>query len=271
MTDASEALQRYVLPSGSTGRDRLRLLAAATEPGTMRLLDDVGVAAGMTCLDVGCGGGDVSRLLAQRVGTGGTVVGIDLDAELVAIAAAEAEALGLRQLSFRAGSALELRESGVDVVYARFLLTHLADREAALAAMLGALRPGGTLVVEDIDFAGHFAYPDCPALHEFSRLYTALARTTGGDAEIGRAVPSLLRRAGAADVRVQISQPVALAGAVKLVDACTMQGIGARVVAAGLATAADVERITAALARAAADPEVLMSMPRIVQAWGRKP
>ena len=58
---------------------------------------------------------------------------------------------------------------------------------------------------------------------------------------------------------------------INYIDACTMQGIGARVVAAGLATAADVERITAALARAAADPEVLMSMPRIVQAWGRKP
>ena len=69
MTDASEPLQRYVLPSGSTGRERLRLLAAAREPGTMRLLGDIGVAAGMTCLDVGCGGGDASRLLAQRVGT----------------------------------------------------------------------------------------------------------------------------------------------------------------------------------------------------------
>jgi hypothetical protein len=42
MTDASEPLQRYVLPSGSTGRERLRLLAAATEPGTMRLLGDPG-------------------------------------------------------------------------------------------------------------------------------------------------------------------------------------------------------------------------------------
>jgi hypothetical protein len=45
-------------------------------------------------------------------------------------------------------------------------------------AALGALRPGGTLVIEDIDFTGHLAHPDCAALHEFSRLYTALPRTT---------------------------------------------------------------------------------------------
>ncbi len=270
MTGSSDDLQRYVLPTGSTGRERLRVLARATESGTCRLLDEVGVAAGMACLDVGCGGGDVARLLAARVGPGGRVLGVDLDEALVAIAAREAESLGLVQLAYRAGSVLELGETGFDIVYARFLLTHLAERGAALAAMRDALRPGGVVVLEDIDFAGHFAFPAVPELDAYCRLYTALTRSTGGDAEIGRAVPSLLRQAGLQEIEVRISQPVALTGEAKLITLRTMQGIAGRVVDARLATAAEVEGIVTALERAAADPDVLMAMPRIVQAWGRK-
>lgn len=264
------SLNDYVLPSGDAGRDRLRVLARATEGGTVRLLDEVGVGAGMACLDVGCGGGDVARLLAERVGPEGQVVGIDLDQRLVTIAAEEAAVLGLSQLNYRVGSALALHETGFDIVYARFLLTHLGERDAVLAAMLEALRPGGAIVLEDIDFSGHFAYPGFPELGDYCRLYSAITRSSGGDAEIGRALPSLLRRAGVGDVRVAISQPVAFTGEAKLITAATMRGIGTRLVEAGLAMASEVERITAALDRAAADPEVLLSMPRIVQAWGIK-
>lgn len=267
---STDDLQRYVLPTGSTGRERLRVLARATEAGTCRLLDEVGVAAGMACLDVGCGGGDVARLLAARVGPEGRVLGVDLDPALVAIATAEAASAGLGQLAYRAGSVLELSEAGFDVVYARFLLTHLAERDRALAAMREALRPDGAVVLEDIDFAGHFAYPALPELDAYCQLYTALTRSTGGDAEIGRAVPSLLRRAGLQEIEVRISQPASFTGEAKLITLRTMQGIAGRAIEAGLATTAEVERIVAALKRAAADPYVLMGMPRIVQAWGRK-
>ncbi len=270
MTGPTDELQHYVLPSGHAGRDRLRVLASATEGGTSRLLDEVGVAAEMACLDVGCGGGDVARLLAARVGPGGRVVGIDLDAALVGIAAEEARALRLGQLAYRVGSVSELDETGFDIVYARFLLTHLGERDAVLAAMLEALQPGGAIVLEDIDFSGHFAYPDFPELGDYCRLYAALTRSTGGDAEIGRALPSLLLRAGLRNVEVRVSQPVAFTGEAKLITPATMRGIGTRVAEVGLATANEVERITEALDRAAADPEVLLSMPRIVQAWGRK-
>ena len=69
---------------------------------------------------------------------------------------------------------------------------------------------------------------------------------------------------------MRISQPVAFTGETKRITARTMQGMAARVVDTGLAMAAEVERITATLAHAAADPDVLMSMPRTVQAWGVK-
>lgn len=53
---------------------------------TTRLLIDAGIAEGMRVLDVGCGSGDVSFLLADLVGKDGEIIGVDHDARAVAIA-----------------------------------------------------------------------------------------------------------------------------------------------------------------------------------------
>jgi 2-polyprenyl-3-methyl-5-hydroxy-6-metoxy-1,4-benzoquinol methylase len=65
---------------------------------------------------------------------------------------------------FRTEQLSDLQEEGVyDLVYSRFLLTHLAKPERAIERLVGAARPGGAVVVEDIEFAAHFSYPVCPA------------------------------------------------------------------------------------------------------------
>src|SRR5262249_10791451 len=70
----------YIIRGGQAGRERLRLLARVMWPTTRELFERVGVRPGMRCLDVGCGGGDLSLDLARLVGPRGSVVGIDLDA-----------------------------------------------------------------------------------------------------------------------------------------------------------------------------------------------
>src|SRR4051812_22453383 len=80
----------YIIRGGLAGRERLRVLARAMHPTTAALLDRVGVAPGMDCLDVGCGGGDVTRELARRVAPAGHAVGMDRDVAKLAIAREEA-------------------------------------------------------------------------------------------------------------------------------------------------------------------------------------
>jgi 2-polyprenyl-3-methyl-5-hydroxy-6-metoxy-1,4-benzoquinol methylase len=46
-----------------------------------------------------------------------------------------------------------------DVVFIRFVLTHLPDPAVAVANATARLAPGGALIVEDIDFRGHFCVP----------------------------------------------------------------------------------------------------------------
>lgn len=225
----------------------------------------------MACLDAGCGGGDVSRQLARRVGLGGRVLGIDLDAVALAIAAEETAEQNLGTVEFRELDIRDLEtDARFDVVYARFLLSHLADPRAALARLAGTLRPGGVIALEDVDFSGHFCSPESPAFRDYVRLYGEVVRAKGADPDIGPRLPLLLREAGLRDVVMTVVQPAGTDEDVKLINPITMETIGEAVVAAGLASPQAVDRLVADLYAAARDERIVLSMPRIVQTSGRK-
>ena len=159
-----------MIRGGSEGRARLRVLSRVVEPTTDQLLARVDVGSGWRCLDVGCGGGDVTVKVAELADPG-TVVGIDIDEPELEIARQEATASGRTNVEFRMVDAMtcdaEIDEQ-FDLVYARFLLTHLAEPATALAAMVNLVRPGGMLAVEDIDIAGQFCHPPSAAFENYT-------------------------------------------------------------------------------------------------------
>lgn len=263
---------RYVIHGGARGVDRLRVLGRAVAPTTRALLERAGVGDGMACLDVGCGGGDSTAELARLAGPRGRVVGIDLDEAAIDLAREGAAARGFGNVEFRVGAAGQgAAAPDFDVVYARFLLTHLGDPAGAVAWMLAHLRRGGLLAVEDIDFRGHFCHPRNAAFARYVELYAAVVQRSGADPFIGPRLPSLLRAAGCEAVAMQVAQPAGFDPDVKMMAAMTTEGIAARVEAAGLATREELDALASALHAFARDPEAVMSLPRIVQAWGRAP
>lgn len=262
----------YLIRGGVAGRERLRLLARVFAPTTTPLLDRVGILPGWACLDAGCGGGDVTLELARRVEPGGHVTGTDIDPVKLDLARTEAAATGVTNATFLRGDlTAAAADATFDLVYARFLLTHLPDPAAGLAEFARVLRPGGRIVVEDVDFSGQFAYPDSPAFQRSIDLYTAAARRRGGDPMIGPRLPSLLRAAGFTQLGTNIVQPAGLTGEVTLVTPLTIENIAEIVLAEGLATQAELDQTIAALYAIASDPDVLISLPRVVQAWGQLP
>jgi SAM-dependent methyltransferase len=265
-------LKHYVIRGGVAGRERLRILARVLQPSTTSLFDRLGVTDGMRCLDFGCGGGDVALELARRVGPGGRVVGADLDATKLEIARREAAELGINNVEFRRHDIREFQPAAeYDLVYVRFLLTHLPDPAAAVATFHRALRPGGLILVEDIDCRGFFAFPSSPAAERFCDLYQATVRRRGGDPNIGPRLPLLLKDSGLAQVGVSAVQPMGLEGEVKLVCPQVMENIAEVVVEEGLASQQEVSGLIEELYALAANPRVLVGTPRVVQAWGRRP
>ena len=261
----------YVIRGGLEGRERLRVLARVMHPESATLLDRCALADGLVCLDVGCGGGDVTLELARRVGPHGRAVGVDMDGTKLELARAEAEQRGVSNVEFHLADVRN--DSGLpvfDLVYARFLLTHLADPAGMVRRIHGQLRPGGTVAVEDIDFSAHFTYPESEAFQRYSRLYCSTVTKRGGDPNIGPRLPSLLKDAGFEDIRVSVVQPMGLEGDAKLISPLTLEAIAGAVLEDGLATRAEIDDLVRELYAFAANPRTLAGMPRVVQVSARR-
>jgi ubiquinone/menaquinone biosynthesis C-methylase UbiE len=93
----------YVTGRTSEEYNRLRRQSEHLESTTNSVLDRVGLSPGMNCLDLGCGPGEVMRLIAQRVGSTGRVVGIDVDGKLGLEALSVLQNKDYRQCSFIEG------------------------------------------------------------------------------------------------------------------------------------------------------------------------
>jgi ubiquinone/menaquinone biosynthesis C-methylase UbiE len=268
---AMAAESHYPIRGGTQGRERLRVLSRVMRSSTVALLRRAGIAPGMTCLDAGCGGGDVAFDMARMVAPGGRVVGTDVDDAKLEIARAEGVAEGLTNVEFRRSDVrVEVPGESFDLVHARFLLSHLADPAAALANLRASLRPGGVLAVEDVDFSGYFCEPDHAAFRRYIELYTQAARRKGGDPELGRHLPSLVARGGFDDVRMNVVQHASTDGEVKLLSALTMENIADAVVAEGLTDRAETDRLIAGLYDFGRRPDTIGATPRIFEVWARR-
>jgi len=267
----TDALKIYPIKGGEVGRARLAVLAGVLAPTTEQHLDRAGPLAGLKVVDVGCGGGDVTFALARRVGPKGQVIGIDLDEEKLGWARAEAQAQGLSHVRFETCDVTQAWPViGADLVYARFILTHLRDPGALLARAMEALKPGAMILVEDIDIAGRFSYPENAAVSAAADLYIALSQKRGGDPLIGRRLDFLLEEAGFRHVETTVVQPFSRQGGAKDVAALTFAAIGDGLKAEGLASAEEIARIAREIDDFNDRPDTVVSMPRIFQAWGRK-
>src|SRR5918994_7825423 len=267
----SSRSEGYVLRGGRAGAERLHLLNRVKWPTTEPLLRVAGLRAGMCCQYVGCGSGDVTLKMAALVGAEGSVVGIDRDQSILHLARQEAEKQGL-PVTFRKLDTEELEEeSAYDLVFARYLLSHLPRPQRAVESMVRAARPGGRLVFEDVFFPGHVCYPSNAAFDRFVELSQAVARIKeGGDAAIGVRLLGMALEAGLEEVRVGLVVPTFREGEGKRVTQITMEHMREAVVDAGLASDAEVDEIVGELGRIADDDRTLMSTAPTFQVWGLK-
>ena len=249
----------------------MRIIARAMWPTTEGHLLAAGLTSGMRCLDVGCGAGDVSLALARLVGASGSVRGIDQDDIKLQFAREDAERERLSNVEFRTSNVEQLDDDAqYDLVYARFLLTHLRDPAAVLRRMVRAARPGGVIVVEDIDHSGVFSHPPSPPVEQFVGLYNRLVRSRGADPEIGPRLPALFREVGLPDLHLSHVQLVFIDGEAKHIHRITLDNIAPALTASSLATDVEVEALARAMDDFVARPDTIVSSPRIFQVWAHQ-
>ncbi len=130
-------------PSWVANQERLD---AQIRPHGLVALDALAPTSGQAVLDIGCGCGDTTLALGERVGAAGRVLGIDLSAPMLARARERASTRGLRNLSFEQDDAQTRRFAGdFDGIFSRFGVMFFASPEAAFTNLRSALRPSGRL------------------------------------------------------------------------------------------------------------------------------
>lgn len=108
------------------------------------------IAPGHAALDLGTGTGVAALSAAATVGAAGSVVGLDLSDGMLAVARANASAMGLDgRLRFVKGDAEQpdFPDRSFDSVLSLFALLHLPHPDKALSQMYRVLKPRGTLVI----------------------------------------------------------------------------------------------------------------------------
>ena len=103
------------------------------------------------------------------------------------------------------------------------------------------------------------------------QLYTDAVTRRGGDPNIGRRLPSLLRATGLADPQMNVVQPAGFEGEVKMIAPITLEAIADAVLLADLCTMEELNQTVDDLYAFAADDGSVLSTPRVVQVWGRRP
>jgi SAM-dependent methyltransferase len=246
---------------------RFEAFAELFDPATFRRIDALGIAAGWRCWEVGAGGPSVPRGLAERVGGAGRVLATDIDVRW-----AGAAADGVVEVRRHDVARDDPPDETFDLVHARLVLVHVADRERALRTMVAALRPGGWLLLEDADPALQplsAPYEQGPRERLANRVRTgfrAMLAERGADLAYGRRLPGLLRAHGLTGVRAEAYFPIS-SPACDLLEAATVAHIRAGLVAGGHATEEEVERHLANVAAGGMD---LATAP-MISAWGRRP
>lgn len=262
----------YALELTEAERARYREMARRAREQEAERWQRYGVVPGARVADVGCGPGAVLVVLADLVGPGGSITGVEPNAEARAAALEEIRRGGLDNASVVAGvgTATGLEPGTYDVVMIRHVLFHVADAaQTVIEHAVTLLRPGGHLYTVDADLTAYRLSIEDADVDEQAQRYVDFQRKRGNNVDIGPRLGPLLAAAGL-ELREHEGVIQKLPGEFLATGGGPMVAARREMLADGTITEDDARRYDDALERLAAIPHAAIFLPAYL-AVGRKP
>ncbi len=253
-------MSKYV--HGYSSREAARL---SDQANTLKELihPDTVFEPGATVLEVGCGTGEQTAILARKC-PGARFVSFDIAAHTLAEARARVAGEKLRNVRFLQADlfALPFAEGSFDYVLVCFVLEHLAEPARALVALRKMLKPNGTIVAIEGDHGSCYFHPETDAAKRAWRCLIEAQRAAHGNSLIGRELFPLLSGAGFREVAASprlvyadASRPRMMEGFVKKTIIPMVEGVEQQAFAMGLIDRATWDQGIADLHRTGTPPD----------------
>lgn len=163
-------------------------------------------------VDVGCGTGDFTRLLARLSNGKAKILGIDINSRSIPAAISDTRRAGLsRAVSFKVGDVFQIPigDDYADLTCCRTLLMHLTDPLKAVKEMIRITKPGGSVVAVEGGRMASFYDPDDKEYTKLSnRGYESwingIRKLEGKEYKIGEKLPGIFRDAGLSGIKAEI-------------------------------------------------------------------
>jgi ubiquinone/menaquinone biosynthesis C-methylase UbiE len=271
----TESTTGYAL--GYTGAEQERLIrqAAKLAPITERLFREAGIEPGFRVLDLGSGMGDVAMLVAHLAGPSGEVVGIERDANSIALAKARATEAGLCNVSFLNMDVNSIvAEEPFDAVVGRFILMFLRHPVSVLRSAVRLIRPGGIVAFQEPSWTAMLALgAGLPLWSRTRHLIHEILLRSGANREMGLALYQAFQEAGLPAPKMHLEMPLGNdADFIRLTSdlLCSLRLL-AEEHEVSLQELGNLETLLDRISAEVAAANTVVSLIGVVGAWSRKP
>lgn len=185
--------------------ERLRQQALSVRGIETSILRNAGIQSGHDVLELGCGPGFVSDLLAE-LAPDGSLFAVEPSSTLLAQVEGNVRKKPARGLfTIQAyGDNLPIPDSCIDFSYARFVLQHIPQPDAVISEIHRTMRPGGHFCAVDSDDGLVILYPENQRVNQVLHTAQTTQAERGGDRFIGRKLTNMMAKAGFINIKNHI-------------------------------------------------------------------
>ena len=259
----------YVIGTHDAEVERLGVQHRVWRASVLDFWRQGGLTTGQTVLDIGAGPGHASLDLAEIVGPRGKVIALERSHRFLGALKAFAAARGLFNIEAVEADLLEYEwpEAVADRAWVRWVLAFVNDPAKIVRGISRALKPGGKLLIHEYyDYASWHLAPRSPQFEAYVAKIIGKWRASGGEPDVGLALPRLLPEAG---FEIESVRPVVFTARMNDFTANWPMDFARQylpvMVEGGDITATEAEAIRALLDRAEADPNALVITPGVLQ------